>query len=109
MLEQCTVFSCYGVEDGHFNISDGCSFIPDVLLNYESCVIHDLCYITPASTKPVCDRFMEANMNSIYCDNVNRYLTSLPCYCYYYSLIMNLIGSISNLIEKGIDWGLKSL
>merc|ERR1712183_80652 len=77
MLEQCTVFSCYGVAEGHFNISDGCSFIPDVLLNYESCVIHDLCYITPASTKPTFDRFMETNMNSIYCDNVNRYERAL--------------------------------
>merc|ERR1719397_14521 len=77
MLAQCSVFSCYGVEDGHLNISDGCSLVPDVLLNYDSCVIHDLCYITPGVTKSLCDDFMETNMNTIYCDNVNRYERTL--------------------------------
>ena len=72
MVDQCSVYSCYGTEDGHFNISDGCSLVPDVLLNYDSCVIHDLCYITPGATKPLCDHFMQENMNTIYCDNVNR-------------------------------------
>ena len=104
MLDQCTVFSCYGVEDGHFNISDGCSFIPDVLLNYESCVIHDLCYITPASTKPSCDRFMEANMNSIYCDNVNRYLTFLAT-ALHCTVASDTSGSISNLIDRAMKRG----
>lgn len=60
------------VENGHFNISDGCSFIPDKLLNYEACVIHDLCYITPGVTKEDCDRVMEDNINTIYCNNVNK-------------------------------------
>jgi len=78
MLGQCSVFSCYGVDNGHFDISDGCSFVPDKLLNYESCVIHDLCYITPGVTKAVCDKVMEDNINTIYCNNVNRY-ESLLC------------------------------
>ena len=72
MVDQCSLYSCYGTQDGHFNISDGCSLVPDILLNYDSCVIHDLCYITPGVTKQLCDRFMEENMNTIYCDNVNR-------------------------------------
>ena len=35
-------------------------------------MIHDLCYITPGVTKTVCDRVMEDNINTIYCNNVNR-------------------------------------
>ena len=31
----------FSVDNGHFDISDGCSFVPDKLLNYE--VRYDLC------------------------------------------------------------------
>ena len=64
-------FSC-SVDNGHFNISDGCTWLPDQLLNYEACVIHDLCYITPGLTKSTCDEVMQENINLIYCNNVNR-------------------------------------
>jgi len=57
--------------DGKFNTTDGCTYIPDVLLNYESCVIHDLCYVTPGVTKTECDEVMKENINKIYCENVN--------------------------------------
>jgi len=73
MMDQCSVYSCYGVDNGHFNISDGCTWLPDQLLNYEACVIHDLCYITPGLTKSTCDEVMQENINLIYCNNVNRY------------------------------------
>jgi len=74
MAAQCDIFSCYGdLVNGTFNSTDGCTYIPDVLLNYESCVIHDLCYVTPGVTKAGCDKALKENMIKIYCENVNRY------------------------------------
>merc|ERR1712179_72997 len=74
MAEQCSIFSCYGnLVNGTFNTTDGCTYIPDILLNYESCVIHDLCYVTPGVTKAGCDSVLQDNINKIYCDNVNIY------------------------------------
>jgi len=74
MAEQCSIFSCYGnLINGTFNSTDGCTYIPDILLNYESCVIHDLCYVTPGVTKAGCDSVLQDNINKIYCDNVNVY------------------------------------
>jgi len=73
MASKCNLFSCYGLQNGTFNSSDGCTYIPDMLLNFESCVIHDLCYVTPGVTKEACDLVMQENINRIYCDNVNRY------------------------------------
>ncbi len=31
--------------------TDGCTYVPDLFLNFEACVMHDLCYITPGATK----------------------------------------------------------
>jgi hypothetical protein len=31
--------------------TDGCTYVPDLFLNYEACVMHDLCYVTPGVTK----------------------------------------------------------
>ena len=36
-----------------------------------ACNIHDLCYITPGSTKKACDDTFVENIILIYCDNVN--------------------------------------
>ena len=52
--------------------TNGCSFIPDILLNHEACVIHDLCYVTPGASKTQCDDSMQKNINRVYCDNVNQ-------------------------------------
>lgn len=73
MEEQCDVLDCY--KDVHTDNTgkwntDGCTYVPDLFLNYEACVIHDLCYITPGVTKEECDRVMEENINKIYCNNV---------------------------------------
>ena len=35
---------------GQWN-TDGCTYVPDLFLNYEACVMHDLCYVTPGVTK----------------------------------------------------------
>jgi hypothetical protein len=31
--------------------TDGCTYVPDLFLNFEACVMHDLCYISPGATK----------------------------------------------------------
>ena len=87
MADQCNIFSCYGNTDNGTYSTDGCTYIPDIMLNYEvaivvwsnmflysavqSCVIHDLCYVTPGVTKEDCDEVMKDNINEIYCNNVN--------------------------------------
>jgi len=71
MVEQCDIFSCYELVNGTIGNTDGCTYIPDILLNYEACVIHDLCYVTPGVSKEECDEVMKENINKIYCDNVN--------------------------------------
>jgi len=73
MADQCNIFSCYGNTDNGTYSTDGCTYIPDIMLNYESCVIHDLCYVTPGVTKEDCDEVMKDNINEIYCNNVNMY------------------------------------
>jgi len=81
MERQCAIRTCYKTPDslaeGSWN-TDGCSYSPDYLLSYESCVMHDLCYVTPGTTKKGCDDAMEDNINKIYCDNVN-YKDSYSC------------------------------
>ena len=69
---QCSIFSCY--KEGNITLgnNNGCSYIPDRMLNYEACVIHDLCYVTPGTNKTACDNAMEKNIVTIYCDNLNR-------------------------------------
>jgi len=75
MAEQCSVLPCYQFDSAEKRVgnTDGCSYIPDVLLNHQACVIHDLCYVTPGASKSECDEAMEENINRIYCDHVNMY------------------------------------
>ena len=43
MAEQCSIFSCYGnLINGTFNSTDGCTYIPDILLNYEVMIYYVL-------------------------------------------------------------------
>ncbi|XP_023332046.1 uncharacterized protein LOC111704138 [Eurytemora carolleeae] len=81
MEQQCEIRTCYKSSEstipGQWN-TDGCTYSPDYLLSYESCVMHDLCYVTPGTTKKRCDEVMEENINKIYCENVN-YKDSYAC------------------------------
>merc|ERR1711973_327198 len=81
MERQCEIRTCYksleSVFPGKWN-TDGCTFSPDYFHSYEACVLHDLCYVTPGTTKRGCDDAMEDNINKIYCDNLN-YKDSYPC------------------------------
>jgi len=80
MERQCEIRTCYkspnSTVPGKWD-TDGCSSAPDYMLSYESCVLHDLCYITKETTKKECDEALEQNINKIYCDNMND---SWSCY-----------------------------
>ena len=38
---------------------------------FQSCLIHDLCYVPPNMTKAECDQAMRTNIDQIYCSNVH--------------------------------------
>jgi len=81
MERQCEFRTCYkSPEYGETDFwnTDGCTLSPDYMLSYEACVMHDLCYVTPGTTKKGCDDAMEENIKKIYCENVN-YADSYSC------------------------------
>jgi len=71
MESGCPMYDCYKNDStGELNVN-GCSYVPNTLFNEAACNIHDLCYITPGSTKQGCDDTFVENIIIIYCDNVN--------------------------------------
>jgi len=67
----CPMYDCYKNDStAELNVN-GCSYVPNTLFNEAACNIHDLCYITPGSTKQGCDDTFVENIILIYCDNVN--------------------------------------
>jgi len=67
----CPMYDCYKNDStAELNVN-GCSYVPNTLFNEIACNIHDLCYITPGSTKKLCDDTFVENIILIYCDNVN--------------------------------------
>lgn len=69
--EGCPMYDCYkNYTNGEWN-TNGCSYVPNQMLTQGACDIHDLCYITPFSTKVDCDSTFLENIEMIYCDNVN--------------------------------------
>eukprot|EP00090_Calanus_glacialis_P024407 TRINITY_DN37908_c0_g1_i1.p1 TRINITY_DN37908_c0_g1~~TRINITY_DN37908_c0_g1_i1.p1 ORF type:complete len:416 (+),score=66.78 TRINITY_DN37908_c0_g1_i1:318-1565(+) len=67
----CPMYDCYKNDStAELNVN-GCSYVPNTLFNEAACNIHDLCYITPGSTKKACDDTFVENIILIYCDNVN--------------------------------------
>ncbi|XP_023347511.1 uncharacterized protein LOC111716294 isoform X2 [Eurytemora carolleeae] len=77
MRSNCPMYDCYFKQTGEWN-SNGCSYVPEMLLNENSCDIHDLCYITPGATKDSCDTSFVENIGRIYCNNVH-FVEYLAC------------------------------
>merc|ERR1719312_1956456 len=73
IADQCDLYTCYMWNERNNTMDNinGCSTVPDNLLNHYACMIHDMCYVTPGVTKQGCDSTLEENINRIYCDNVN--------------------------------------
>jgi len=100
MEKQCDIRTCYKAkaEENSESVwsTDGCTMSPDYFLSYESCVMHDLCYVTPGTTKEGCDNAMEDNINKIYCENVN-YKDSYSCY------VRSKVGDFANKVMSLTD------
>lgn len=71
MESGCPMYDCYKNQSTTDLNVNGCSYVPNTLFNEAACNIHDLCYITPGSTKKACDDTFVENIILIYCDNVN--------------------------------------